>query len=33
MIVARERECNTRAKAIKGLSEDITDLGKELERH
>ena len=28
----RERECNTRTKDIGGLREEITDLGKELER-
>ena len=29
---ARERECNARSKAAGGLSEEITYLGKELER-
>ena len=29
---ARERECNIRAKATGGLSEEITDLGKGLDR-
>ena len=32
MIEARERECNTRAKAVIGIIKEITDLGKELER-
>ena len=29
---ARERECNTRPKAVGGISKDINNLGKELER-
>ena len=28
----RDRECNTRTKDIGGLSEEITDLGKDLGR-
>ena len=29
----RERECNARTKAVGGISEDIADMGKELERY
>ena len=30
---ANERECNSRAKSVRGLSKDIIDLGEELERY
>ena len=29
----RKRECNARAKTIRGISKDITDMGKYLKRN